>query len=169
MLLLRKLICLFAIFVSPSVFAEDDAEVVNKQWEEMAFQFPTAPKQEDLQRFYVGAATKNLFFVDLSSLSVGGDGVVRYTLVILSPEGARNVSFEGMRCDTKERIVYASGRPDGTWSKSRHAQWSRVQEVYGNRHHAALFLEYFCPGGLMVRDADSARASLRRGGASSIY
>lgn len=163
MLLLSRLLLLL-LFVSQSVFAEDEEDGAAKQWQEIEFQFPAAPRPENLQSFYVGAATENRFFVDLSTLTVGGDGVVRYTLVVLSSEGARNVSFEGMRCATKERRVYASGRLDGTWSKSRVDQWVRIQEVYGNRHQAALFLEYFCPDGVIVDNADQARDALRKGG-----
>lgn len=164
MSLLRKLLCLFVVLASSPVLADDDDGEAVKLWQEVEFQFPAAPRPENLQGFYVGAATENRFFIDVSSLSVGGDGVVRYTLVILSPEGARNVTFEGMRCETKERRVYASGRLDGSWSKSRVSQWSRIQEVYGNRHHAALFLEYFCPDGVIVNNAEQAREALRKGG-----
>lgn len=164
MSLLRKLLCLFVVLASSPVLADDDDGEAVKLWQEVEFQFPASPRPENLQGFYVGAATENRFFIDVSSLSVGGDGVVRYTLVILSPEGARNVTFEGMRCETKERRVYASGRLDGSWSKSRVSQWSRIQEVYGNRHHAALFLEYFCPDGVIVNNAEQAREALRKGG-----
>lgn len=168
MLLIRKLLCLLLVFLSLSVFADDDEGEVAKQWQEGDFLFPGAPRQESLREFYVGAATGNRFFIDVSSLSVGRDDVVRYTLVVLSPEGARNVSFEGMRCGTKERKIYASGRSDGAWSKARLSQWSKIQEVYGNRHHAALFLEYFCPGGVIVSSAEQASEALRNGAHLSI-
>ena len=36
---------------------------------------------------------------------------LRFTLVIVSPSGARNVSYEGMNCSTGERRLYAFGRP----------------------------------------------------------
>lgn len=140
---------------------EDDGP---KKWEELEAQLPPMPKQQDLVGFFVSSATDNRFFVDPASVSVGADGVVRYTLVVLSGSGARNVSFEGMRCDTRERRLYAFGRSDGTWSKSRSNQWEKVREGGGNRQHAALFQEYFCPGGVIVRNADEATDALRRGG-----
>lgn len=143
---------------------EDDYDV--KRWEEVEVQLPPPPKQEDLLAFYVSAATDNRFFVDPASITVGGDGVVRYTLVVVTPSGGRNVSFEGMRCETRERRLYAFGRADGAWSKSRNNQWERVKEAVNNRHHAALFLEYFCPDGVIVRNAGEARNILRRGGRS---
>lgn len=143
---------------------EEDYEF--KKWEEVEVLLPAPPKQQDLLSFYVSAATDNRFFVDPASISVGGDGVVRYTLVVLTSGGVRNVSFEGMRCETKERRLYAFGRADGTWSKARSNQWERVREAVNNRHHAALFQEYLCPNGVIVQDVEEVKRLLRRGGYS---
>lgn len=141
---------------------EDDYET--KQWQEVEVALPAAPKEGNLVSFYVSAATSNRFFIDASTLSVGGDGVVRYVLLVLSPEGGRNVTFEGMRCESRERRIYASGRLDGSWSKARKNEWVRIQDAYANRHHAALFIDYFCPFGNIVRDAAEARNALLQGG-----
>lgn len=141
----------------------DEADEV-KAWQEVEISLPAPPRDDGLLAFEVSAATGNRFFIDPASLSVGGDGVVRYTLVVLAPAGGRGITYEGIRCETRERRIYASGRSDGTWSKSRAGQWSRIQEAYANRQHAALYLEYFCPGGVVVNDADEARAALRQGG-----
>lgn len=160
-----RLACCLLVFAVPGYgFAAADEDGETKQWQEAAVVLPAPPGEASLLPFYVNAAAENRFFVDISTLSVGGDGVVRYTLVVVSPEGGRNVSFEGMRCETKERRLYASGRADGSWSESRMKQWGRIRDVYGNNHHATLFLEYFCPGGIVVRDAAEAREALRLGG-----
>lgn len=145
-------------------YADFEEDYEKKQWQEIEIQLPAAPKQESLLPFYVSAATDNRFFVDGATLSVGSDGVVRYVLLVLSPHGGRNLTFEGMRCQTRERRIYASGRQDGTWSKARKNEWVRIQDAYANRHHAALYLDYFCPSGLIVRDAAEAREALVRGG-----
>jgi len=158
-------VCLLLAFVVPGCgFAASDEEDEVKQWQEEKIVLPASPTEASLLPFYVSAASENRFFIDVSTLSVGVDGVVRYTLVVVSPEGGRNVSFEGMRCETKERRIYASGRADGSWSESRVKQWAKIRDAYGNRQHAALFLEYFCPGGVIVRDAAEAREALRLGG-----
>lgn len=146
------------------VYADFEEDYEKKQWQEIEIQLPAAPKQESLLPFYVSAATDNRFFVDGATLSVGSDGVVRYVLLVLSPQGGRNLTFEGMRCQTRERRIYASGRQDGTWSRARRNEWVRVQDAYANRHHAALYLDYFCPLGVIVRDAAEAREALVRGG-----
>lgn len=162
--LLRSMIfgCSVGIFASSAV-ADFEEDYETRQWQEVEVQLPSAPKSESLLPFYVSAATENRFFVDGATLSVGSDGVVRYVLLVLSPQGGRNVTFEGMRCETRERRIYASGRQDGSWSKSRKNEWIRIQDVYANRHHAALFLEYFCPVGNIVRDVAEARNALIKG------
>ena len=142
--------------------SEDDDEL--RPWQEVAVQLPAPPLQENLLPFYVGAATYNEFYVDGASLSVGTDGVVRFVLVVQTPGGAKNVTYEGLRCETKERRLYASGRPDGTWAKSRNDEWRRIQNLATNRHHAALVFDYFCPSGAIVRDGAEARDALLRGG-----
>lgn len=140
----------------------DEEEGVGK-WRESAVEFPAPPLNENLLQFYVSAATDNRFFIDGSTLAVGSDGVVRYVVVIETSGGARNVTFEGLRCATRERRLYASGRADGSWSRSRNDQWSKIQTSAANRYHAALYLDYFCPDDIIVRSAEVARDALRRG------
>ena len=147
-----------------SVLAEPGNDYESQKWQEIDVQLPASPSDSTLQAFYVSAASGNEFFIDLATLSVDADGVVRYVLLVTTPEGGRNISFEGMRCETREHRIYASGRRDGAWSRARSDAWSRIREVYANRQHAALFLDYFCPGGTIVRDAAEAKAALRNGG-----
>jgi hypothetical protein len=157
--------CLLGLFFSFSSAQAGFEEDYEKQtWQEIAVQLPAAPQKESLIPFYVSAATDNKFFVDPGTLTVGVDGVVRYVLVVLTSGGARNVSYEAMRCETRERRIYASGRIDGTWSKSRSNEWEPIREAVANRHYAALFIEYFCPGGVIVRRAEEAVGALRAGG-----
>ena len=159
----RASFLLTSLLVSAAVFADFEEDYENKQWQEIEVQLPAAPKQETLLPFYVSAATENRFFVDGATLSVGGDGVVRYVLLVLTPQGVRNVTYEGMRCETRERRIYASGRLDGTWSKARKNEWVRILDAWANRQHAALYLEYFCPIGTIVKDAAEARDALIKG------
>lgn len=159
----RLAAALLTLTISWHVFAGFEEDYESKQWQEVEVQLPVAPKDETLQSFYVSAASKNRFLIDLATLSVGNDGVVRYVLLVITPEGGRNVTFEGMRCESREHRIYASGRRDGSWSKSRNNDWSRIQDAYANRQHAALFQEYFCPGGVIVRDEFEAKNALRSG------
>ncbi|HYC43041.1 MAG TPA: CNP1-like family protein [Noviherbaspirillum sp.] len=123
---------------------EEDFDDKEKPWQEIAVQLPAAPQQADLVPFYVSATATQSFAIDTRSLSVGQDGVIRYTLVAISDAGAKNVSYEGIRCATYERKLYAFGRSDGSWSRSRRDQWERIQSSAANRHHAALTKDFFC-------------------------
>jgi hypothetical protein len=123
---------------------EEDFDDAEKPWAEIAVQLPPAPAAENLVPFYVSAIATQSFFIDTKSVTVGTDGVVRYTLVARSPEGATNVSYEGIRCMSFEKKLYAFGRPDGSWSRSRRDQWERISSNDANRQHAALAKDYFC-------------------------
>jgi len=145
-----------------------DRDFEDKPWTEVEAKLPPFPQAEHLLPFYVSATTDNKFFIDGQSLAVGSDGVVRFTLVIVSPAGAENISYEGIRCATAEQRVYAFGRSDKTWSKARRDQWTTIKNNALNRHHAELHAEYFCTVGVVLRDAEDVRKALQRGGHPSL-
>lgn len=117
---------------------EEEYEDVMKPWREIETRLPAKPLAENLEPLEVSAATVYQFHIDRASISVGSDGVVRYTLIGTSPSGVKNISYEGIRCDTAEKKLYAFGRPDGTWSRSKRNQWDRIRDEPRNRQHVAL-------------------------------
>lgn len=133
-----------------------------KPWLELSAQLPPPPKPENLVEFNVSSATRNKHFVDTASIRVGEDKVVRYSVVIEAAGGAKNVSFEGMRCATGERRLYAYGQPDGSWSKARNTGWEGIKFRSLLSYHKALYEDHFCPDGINVRNANEAVSSLRR-------
>lgn len=139
-----------------------------KAWREAESQLPPAPVDGDLVPIDVGSLTENRFAVDVQSVTYGADDVIRYTLVVTSTGGVRNVTYEGMRCETAERRVYAFGRRDGSWSKARKSEWVRIVDNNLNRHHAALFKDYFCTTGGSVSDTAGARRVLATGNPAAI-
>ena len=169
---MKKLLALL-LMLPLSAYAEwgkfDFEFEADKPWVEVAAQLPPPPKAENLIEFNVSSATRNRHFIDAASISVGEDKVVRYTVVIEAAGGARNVSFEGMRCATGERRLYAYGQPDGSWSKARNANWEGIKMRSLLSYHKALYESHFCPGGINVRDVDEAVRNLRRGGARAIF
>jgi hypothetical protein len=112
---------------------------------ELEVKLPPYPKSENLIPFDVSAASGNRFYVDSGSISIGSDGVVRYTLVIKGPGGGENVSYEGIRCETRQQKYYAFGRRDGTWSNARSGDWRLIEYQDINRQHAVLYADFFCP------------------------
>jgi hypothetical protein len=158
--------CLLAAFAALPLpgAAAGEHEMDGKRGPQVEVELPPFPQDENLLPFAVSASSDNRFMVDGNSLSVTADGVVRYTVVIVSPAGARNVSYEAINCATGERRLHALGRPDETWTRARGDQWLKIRESSLNRYHAELFTNYFCPLGTTVRDADELRRALQQGG-----
>ena len=140
-----------------------DDEFDEKPWSEIEVQLPAFPKEEDLIPFRVGAIRDRQFMVDGASFSIGSDDVIRFTVVVISPIGARNISYEGMRCATGERRFYAFGHPDTGWSKAKGSRWFRVSGG-SNNHHVELYSNFFCTVGAPEVDAGAIRFGLRNGG-----
>lgn len=141
---LRRLALLAATLLSVAAAFAQDLEEDDKEWHEVALQLPEAPKQENLLKFY-NSGTQS-FAIDTKSLLVASDGTVRYTLVATSAGGAKNISYEGLRCQSYEVKLYAFGRPDGTWSRSRRNQWEAISNRGANVQHSTLYTDYFCDG-----------------------
>jgi hypothetical protein len=133
------------------------------KWTEDEAVLPAFPQDANLKEFYVSAVANNKFFIDAATLSVGKDRVVRYVLVIRTSGGAVNTTFEGMRCDSGEFKIYASGHRDGTWAKARSSEWRPIENKPVNRHHAALSRDLFCPIGSAIQTPDEGREALRLG------
>lgn len=136
----------------------DDEE---KPWQEIAIQLPAVPVPENLLPFEVSATATQTFAIDPNSLTVGSDGVIRYTMVSKSQGGATNISYEGIRCETFERKLYAFGRPDGSWSRSRRDKWEPINGSIANRQHAALAKDYFCQEKMVAGSAEEMVRRLR--------
>ncbi|WP_233864641.1 CNP1-like family protein [Paraburkholderia adhaesiva] len=114
--------------------------------------------------FDVSNNTPLKFSIDPASLTVGTDGVVRYTIVITSPTGARNVNYEGIRCDTYEWRLYASLDADHNgWDQTVANDWSRIESGTLNAYHSALYQDYFCANKLPVAKAPVIVQNLRYG------
>ena len=145
------------------------AEVLNPNyvedttpWEEIAVQLPPYPQDQNLVPFEVSSATSNKFMIDTSSISVGKDDVVRYTVVIESPRGARTVNYEGLRCDIMERKIYAFGQDDAKWAENKRATWESIKLRSLLSYQKALFEDFFCDVGIPVRTAEEAVRKLKQ-------
>jgi hypothetical protein len=158
---LAALVCFSGAVVAQSFEEEEPVE-----WKESEVEFPAAPQEAALRSFFVSSSSPNRFFVDERTLTVGDDGVVRYVLVVRTPGGAENVTFEGVRCNTGERRIYASGRRDGSWSPARNSAWEPILDNTYNRPRAALAREYFCDGPVPPRNRDEVLRRLRQPGGS---
>jgi hypothetical protein len=113
-------------------------------WQEGKTTLPPWPANSDLVEFHVdGGPTPFRYFIDASHLAVGADGVVRYTLVVESGSGARNVSYEGMRCTARGSYkIYAYGA--GSRFKPVEQDWQPIPVHSNDRYHLALHRVILC-------------------------
>lgn len=155
---------MFALFccanASAGLLRDDDPPAEPR--EESAVVLPAAPKKVDLLRYEVSATSSMNFAIDAKSVSVADGDIVRFTSVITSDSGAANVSYEGVRCKSGERKLYASGRPDGSWNAFPEPEWRPVSKAGANSYQATLMKDYFCDGGTVAGKAPVMIDRLRR-------
>ncbi|NMM26430.1 MAG: hypothetical protein HHJ12_03835 [Glaciimonas sp.] len=133
---------------------QDDEE--SKQvdlWQEVVLQLPAAPDTGALLPFTITPNTSQSFHIDPKALTVGTDGVVRYTLVAQSSAGASSISYEGIRCQSFEKKLYAFGRADGSWARAKRDEWQPIFKNAANRQHVTLAQDYFCRDGQVAGNA----------------
>lgn len=156
---------LAALFFMPPAYSqsqfEEDFDNPGKTWQEITVQMPSPPAPENLIPFYVSATATQSFALDEKSFSIGKDEVIRFTLVSTSPSGAKNVSYEGIRCATFEKKAYAYGRDDGSWARSRRDQWEPIMRNAANRHHGVLAVDFFCESKAVAGSPDILLQRLR--------
>lgn len=175
-MIVRRILALAALLVSGSALSLSQDELRDlgsrrhsnthereRDWSEEQASPPAFPNDGDLVEFQVSVHTQNRYFIDASTLAVGGDGVVRYVLVVRASGGASNVTFEGIRCATGEYKLYASGRADATWARAHSDQWRPIENKTVNRHHTVLNRELFCHMAMPVASPDEGRQALRLG------
>ena len=143
------------------------AQAVSRQfdepeWTEQEVTLPSFPKIDSLVTVQLSGAARFEFRIDRDSIIVGSDGVVRYSIVARSPGGASNVSFEGVRCGTRERKLYAVGTPMNSWSRIEATKWQDIRGGGGNAYHESLALNYLCDGKLPMSTASKIVERLRR-------
>ena len=106
---------------------------------------PNFPDEAGLLDFQVDDPAQAFTYgIDPASLSVGEDGVVRYTVVLKSRAGARNVFFEGIRCQTLEYKTYAHGTPEDRFQALRAPAWQGLSKSGSGRYRFELHTYFLC-------------------------
>jgi hypothetical protein len=141
-----------------SSYSGDD----NPAFKEDRLVLPAFPQTGSLIPFTVSSATDNRHSIDAKSIAIGDDGVVRYTIVIDSQQGARTINYEGMRCESAQYKIYAFGRDDGSWSVNHYAKWEDIRLRSLLSYRKALFEGDFCRNNLRVRNAAEAIRNLKQ-------
>ncbi|CAD6558916.1 hypothetical protein LMG28140_06508 [Paraburkholderia metrosideri] len=123
---------------------------------------PPLPKESNLLPFEVSGNTPLQFAIDQTSVSVGSDGVVRYVVVVTSPSGARNVNYEGIRCDTYEARQYAGLNADHDgWDTTVANEFRRIENGTLNAYQASLYQDYMCANKMPAANAKQIVENIR--------
>ena len=154
------------------VEVEDDNpyEPPEKEFKEQKLELPALPKIDNLIPFDVSESFGFEFFIDTASLSVGKkDEILRYTVVLVSRQGAQTVYHEGMRCSTREVRRYAEffgdfQKSDSKWSPSSRNDWQNVGSLGRNNYRFALYYDYWCNVGASMFSVKDMIQSIKRGG-----
>ncbi len=130
------------------------------KWREQRSDLPAYPEHLD-RLLPLGISTGGhpyKIYLDPASLSVGADGVVRFTSILISSSGVWNVTYEGMHCGEKtwRRLAYGSS---GRWYRLDSTEWTHIDGRGINRFRKVLYKEYFCE---LSEQGESAEVLVRK-------
>jgi len=140
---------------SPRTFVEPDP------WQEQEVALPPYPRQDRLLDADINTGGQPYrVYIDPDSLTMGGDQVARYSVVIISSSGVWNVSYEGLHCGKRAYRRYAYGA-DGQWQLLDDKSWRPVTGAGMNRYREIFYDTYMCPATEPLRTADKVLRKLR--------
>jgi len=129
---------------------QDDFDVIEKPWEESAFQVPELPADDGWVNFPMDSlpATQKLALSKNNITIDKKDWVVRYWVLISSTGGAYNAAYQGVRCRTREFVTYAYGQknrePRVTLVKE--PRWTDIGKRRKGNYTEELARYIFCSG-----------------------
>lgn len=123
-------------------YENDDDEPA--PWTEDVKPLPAPPHEDDLIPLAVDGPQRNFkHYIDGKSLATHVDGVVTYTTVIASDSGAKNILFEGIRCDMGRYKTYAYGNGAGGFQPSLASSWQKILTRSGPTNYRSELLRYY--------------------------
>ena len=135
-----------------------------KEWREIkSIQFPPVPKARNLIRLdSASLGARYEYFIDGSSILLGTDKVIRYTVVLQSDTGVRNVYFEGIRCETMEARTYGYATRQSGFKPLASSSWKKMRGVGPFAYRLLLANKFMCDSDGWPIDGKTARAKLAR-------
>ena len=120
-----------------SIMNERPPDILSEEpdkWKESKLKLPPLPSDDDLVALDSDAIGGGYdYFIDLKTISLGPDKVLRYIIVLQAKSGARNVFYEGIRCATWEVKTYAYAATDGEFKPVADSPW---KYLYSRGHFA---------------------------------
>ena len=140
---------------------EPDSYPGDKEWQELGTELPPWPERSTLIELDVDTGGRGYrLYIDPQSVASGKDRVVRFTSIMVSPSGVRNVTYEGLHCGKQEYRRYAYGLEEH-WHALPGSVWSRLTRSGINQYRSFLYNHHMCNPAEPHRDADDIVRSLR--------
>jgi len=117
------------------------------QWQEQNEKLPALPKTENLISFTVSDRHYDnyLYSIDAASVSIGEqDSVRRYTVLITSRSGVKNLRYEAIRCESGEYKTYAYATGDTAFRHYAAPEWLNITKEGSDRYRHTLYESFFC-------------------------
>jgi len=129
-------------------------------WREGAVEVPGNPDDSDLVEIGgVPGAHGITHYIDSETLTVGEDRVTRYTMVLVTRGGVRNVLYEGLRCSEGIYRTYASGTGYSELVPNTNPDWRMVEKDGAYAYRDLLATSALCTPSQVAR---SPREALQR-------
>ena len=113
--------------------------------EEAASPLLEMPKSENFIEYEISGKSSSKFYADVSSLSIGEDGVIRLALGARSTSGVWSLTYEGFRCDSYTYRIYGTSRGfDNDWRKNRRSKWTSSTNSNAMNMRFDLARYYLC-------------------------
>jgi hypothetical protein len=126
------------VFAAPFCAAQTDNGLEKPEWEEEKTPPPPSFTKENLIPLDMPRHVSVKVGVDPETIGVGGDGVVRYVIVMTNATGSTNAVYEGVRCTSDEVKTYARLSASGQWSFVANPEWKALNDNMPS-HHAQAF------------------------------
>jgi hypothetical protein len=113
-------------------------------WRELDSMLPAYPLDKNLIDTRLSKpGSPYRIYLDTQSLTVTEDAVVRYTVVIVSGDGVRNVTHEGLHCGKNTYRRYAYGI-NGEWQELTDSPWLPLEGSGINAYRKTFYVDYMC-------------------------
>jgi hypothetical protein len=133
-----------------------DPDEEEKPWQEQVIPLPPFPRAQDLIPFRADSGDPDYsYYIDVNSVSLAADEVLRYTVIIQSPVGSSNIIYEGIRCATEEVKMLAYGTRDGRFARMADAKWTFYRAGGAMDYRKSLIEMYVCDANGWAVDSDT--------------
>ena len=135
-----------------------------KLTEESALTLPKVSPKDAFSLYQTNNRSGFKFYVDISTVQISDNDVVRMTLLAVSPKGSNNLTHEGFRCSTGEYKLYATAWSfNSDWMPMKNPLWLVTNKKTPSRYRYDLLESYICSGRIIFEGQEELRLRFKKG------